>query len=159
MDRIPLFFGGSIYVISLQGTEGFLLDIDGLRRHRQPPNSNHVIVALLGKIKGEHHELAHLVPYVPTTGSGIDVQRSLEQFINLKEMQRVKDVETGPRSAMSLVNYIRQEETLTIASKKFWKTSSLPNTSSSPTISGGANCSENATKRSGPIESPPIHKL
>jgi hypothetical protein len=42
----------------------------GLQGHRQPPNSDHVIIALLGKIKGEHHDLAHLVPCVPKTGSG-----------------------------------------------------------------------------------------
>jgi hypothetical protein len=59
------------YVISLRGTEGFLLDVDGLRRHRQPPSSDHVIIALLGKIQGEQHDLAHLIPCVKTTGSGI----------------------------------------------------------------------------------------
>jgi hypothetical protein len=68
-----------------------LLDIDGLRRHRQPEASDHVIIALLGKIKGEHHDLAHLVPCVPITGSGIDVRRSLERLIELKESQGFRD--------------------------------------------------------------------
>jgi hypothetical protein len=68
-------FSVAAYVISLRGTEGFLLDIDGIRRHRQPETSDHVIIALLGKIKGEHHDLAHLVPCVPITGSGIRDRR------------------------------------------------------------------------------------
>jgi hypothetical protein len=58
-----------------------------------------VIVTLLGKIKGEHHDLAHLVPCVPTTGSGIDVRRSLERFLDFKETQSLID---GP--AISHVN-------------------------------------------------------
>jgi hypothetical protein len=79
------------YVISLRGTEGFLLDINGLRRHHQPTDSDHVIIALLGKIKGEHHDLAHLVLCVPKTGSWIDVKRLLERLVNLKESQGFKD--------------------------------------------------------------------
>jgi hypothetical protein len=90
VDCFPYFFRGGL-VISLRGTEGFLLDVDGLRRHRQPHTSDHVIVTLLGKIKGEHHDLAHLVPCVPTTGSGIDVQRSLERLLDLKEAQGLID--------------------------------------------------------------------
>jgi hypothetical protein len=91
MDNIP-FLSAVAYVISpLRRTEGFLLDIDGLRRFRQPTNSDHVIIALLGKIKGKHHDLAHLVPCVPKTGSGIDAQRSLERLVDLKESQGFKD--------------------------------------------------------------------
>jgi hypothetical protein len=91
MDGIPFLFSCRICNLSLRGTEGFLLDIDGLRRHRQPIDSDHAIIALLGNIKGEHHDLAHLVPCVTKTGSGIDVQRSLEQLIDLKESQGFKD--------------------------------------------------------------------
>jgi hypothetical protein len=79
------------YIISLRGMEGFLLDVDGLRWHRQSPSSDHVIVALLGKIKSEHHDLAHLIPCVQTTGSGIDVRRSLERLLDLKEGQGLVD--------------------------------------------------------------------
>jgi hypothetical protein len=79
------------YIISLRDSEGFLLDIGGLRRHRQPESSDHRIIALLGKIKGENHDLAHLVPCTRVTSSGIKVQTSLNRLIDLKEAQGLKD--------------------------------------------------------------------
>jgi hypothetical protein len=42
-------------------------------------------------MKGEHHDLAHLIPCAPTTGSGIDVRQSLERLIQLKGSQGFKD--------------------------------------------------------------------
>jgi hypothetical protein len=79
------------YVISLRGSEGFLLDMGGLRRHRQLESSDHCIIALLGKIKGENHDLAHLVPCTKVTSSGIRVQASLKRLIDLNESQGLKD--------------------------------------------------------------------
>jgi hypothetical protein len=79
------------YVISLRGSEGFLLDIGGLRRHRQLATSDHCVIALLGKIKGENHNLAHLIPCVKTTSSGIRVQASLDRLLDLKEAQGLRD--------------------------------------------------------------------
>jgi hypothetical protein len=134
-NRWTVFHSFSVvaYVISLRGTEGFLLDIDGLRRHRQPIDSDHVIIALLGKIKGEHHDRAHLVPCVPKTGSGIDAQRSLERLIDLKEGQGFKD-RPVISDAMSLANCTRQETSM-IASKKFLKIFMQLSTSSFRAIS------------------------
>ncbi len=61
------------YVVSLRGAEGLLLDIGGLRDHFRIPEEPYVVIALLGIVKGEHHERQHLLPCVNTTSSGIDV--------------------------------------------------------------------------------------
>jgi hypothetical protein len=79
------------YVVSLRGSEGLLLDLDGLRRHRGEGGIEYFIIALLGKIKGEHHDLAHLLPCVPVTGSGIQVQQAVHDLIDLKEKYGFRD--------------------------------------------------------------------
>jgi hypothetical protein len=47
--------------------------------------ADHCVIALLGKIQGENHDLAHLIPCVKTTSSGIRVQTSLDRLLDLKE--------------------------------------------------------------------------
>jgi hypothetical protein len=61
------------YVVSLRGTEGFLLDPGGLRLHAVDlkMNPTHFIITLLGKVKGEHHDRCHLLPCTFVTASGI----------------------------------------------------------------------------------------
>jgi hypothetical protein len=50
------------YMISLRGSEGFLLDLGGLLRN-QPEDSagelKYFLIPLLGKVKGEHHDRCH----------------------------------------------------------------------------------------------------
>ena len=72
------------YVISLRGNEGFLLDLDGLVRHWTKAEQDHIIFALLGTIKGEHHDLAHLIPCTNKTSSGIPVRNIIERLIKHK---------------------------------------------------------------------------
>jgi len=72
------------YVISLRGPEGFLLDLDGLNRHWKEENTNYIVIALLGKVKGEHHEFAHLIPCSPTMKSGINVKGILKRLLDEK---------------------------------------------------------------------------
>jgi hypothetical protein len=70
---------GAFYVIAfscgLRGEEVPLADLTGVTKHwdkattADPP---HVIVALLGRFKGELGENYHLLPIVPLTGSGIN---------------------------------------------------------------------------------------
>ena len=61
-------------VVSLWGPEGLLLDLEGLDEMVNPPIQGHLIIPLLGQVKGEHHARAHLLPRVFTTSSGIQVQ-------------------------------------------------------------------------------------
>jgi len=72
------------YVISLRGPEGFLLDLEGLNRYWQQDPERYIVIALLGKVKGEHHDLAHLIPCTLRTISGINVKGILERLIEEK---------------------------------------------------------------------------
>ena len=40
--------------------EGFLLDLDGLIRYWSSERKDYIIIALLGSIKGEINDVAHL---------------------------------------------------------------------------------------------------
>ena len=68
------------YTISLRGTEGFLLDLAGLNKYWKE-DRDHLIIALLGKVKGESADLAHLVPCVWVTATGINVKGILAWLI------------------------------------------------------------------------------
>ena len=80
-----LFAGGYFvicYVQSLRGPEGLLLELAGCLRHFQvEPGQDHVVIALLGTVKGEHLEREHLLPSVNITGSGIPVRRWLKRVL------------------------------------------------------------------------------
>jgi len=71
------------YVVSLRGPEGLLLDLHGLQKHWRNTN-DYVVLALLGKVKGESQDLAHLIPCVTKTKSNIDVKKILERLIVTK---------------------------------------------------------------------------
>jgi hypothetical protein len=73
------------YVVSLRGCEGFLLDLLGLNRKFQTGGTKYVVMALLGKIKGESYDWDHLLPCVPVTSSGFDVWASLTWLIEFKK--------------------------------------------------------------------------
>jgi hypothetical protein len=44
----------------------------------------YVVIALLGKIKGESGERAHLIPCLPVTSSGIDAKASVGRLMMFK---------------------------------------------------------------------------
>jgi hypothetical protein len=75
------------YVISLRGPEGLLLDLEGCRKHFNSrfgddgDPTKHVVIALLGAVKGEHNERQHLIPCANETKSGIQVRRWLRRSI------------------------------------------------------------------------------
>ena len=73
------------YVLSLRGPKGLLLDLEGLLEERNRDPSQYIVVALWGKIKGEHHERSHLLPSVNLTGSGIEVRRWIDQAVLLAQ--------------------------------------------------------------------------
>ena len=89
-DRLHLwtvFIGYSIvsYVISLRGSEGFLLDINGIINNWKRNDGRYFFVALMGKIKGEHVDRQHLVPCANETGSGIKVKNIVKRLILEKQ--------------------------------------------------------------------------
>jgi hypothetical protein len=81
------------YVVSLRGSEGLLLDLSGLNRKWGLGGDKHLTIALLGKIKGETGDRAHLLPSVPVTSSGIQVEASLKRLMDFKSRKGFK---TGP---------------------------------------------------------------
>ena len=79
------------YVISLRGSEGLLLDLEGLHRHWSNSEERHLIIALQGQVKGETGDRDHLLPCVSKTASGIDVRESLERLMSLKSRKGFVD--------------------------------------------------------------------
>jgi hypothetical protein len=73
------------YVVSLRGNEGLLLDLSGLNRKWDLGGETYVVIALLGKIKGESGDRAHLLPCVPKTSSGIKVREKLKRLLDFKK--------------------------------------------------------------------------
>ena len=69
------------YVISLRGPEGLLLDLEGLRQHFQTNHNFYTTIALLGTVKGEHHERQHLLHSVNETSSGLKVNMWVRRLI------------------------------------------------------------------------------
>ena len=72
------------YCVSLRGPEGFLIDLSGLRKYWDD-RRDHVVISLLGKVKGESHDISHLLPCVTTTKSEINVKSILKRLIEDKE--------------------------------------------------------------------------
>jgi hypothetical protein len=58
-------YGVVTYVVSLHGTQGRLLGLEGLHKRWRKEGSSYVTITLRGSIKGEHHEHCHLIPWVP----------------------------------------------------------------------------------------------
>jgi len=71
------------YVVSLRGPEGFLLDLSGLNQYWNH-SKDYTVIALLGRIKGEHHDLSHLIPCANVTSSGINLKNILKRLLNEK---------------------------------------------------------------------------
>jgi hypothetical protein len=71
-------------VVSLRGCEGLLLHLGGLRQKWNAGGDEYVVIALLGKIKGETGDWAHLLPSVHVTSSGINVHDSLKRLLDFK---------------------------------------------------------------------------
>ena len=61
-----------------------MLDISGHNYHWQERGSKYVVVDLLGKIKREHHDIAHIMQCIPVTSSGINIRFSLARSVEEK---------------------------------------------------------------------------
>lgn len=79
------------YVLSLRGAEGLLLDLGGINTYWERGDGTYIIVPLLGKIKGEQHDVVHKIPCVPVTSSGINVKAQLERLRSIKADLRYFD--------------------------------------------------------------------
>jgi hypothetical protein len=73
------------YVVSLRGCDSLLLDLSRLNRKWDVGGEEYVVIALLGKIKGEAGDRAHLLPCVPKTSSGIRVCQKLKRLLTFKK--------------------------------------------------------------------------
>ena len=80
----------SMYVWSLRGPEGPLIDLEGLienfelgRKYSTPFTT----LALQGKVKGEYHVRQHLMHSVDTTGSGIEIRKFLHDLIKIRSLE------------------------------------------------------------------------
>ena len=72
------------YVLSLRGDEGFLLDVKELRSNWTNHSAKFLVIALLGKLKGEKTDSIHKFPCVCNTDSGINVKRAILRALNIK---------------------------------------------------------------------------
>jgi hypothetical protein len=75
------------YVLSLRGPEGLLVDLEGMLKYEEKGGDRYFIVALLGKIKGEHQDRCHLLPCACITQSGIRVKEWVKALIQEKKNQ------------------------------------------------------------------------
>ena len=76
-DRLRLVMAGAYfcfcYVVSLRSPEGLMVDVPGLIEFGEKSDS-HVVIPLLGQVKGEDHARQHLLHCVNVTNSGIHVR-------------------------------------------------------------------------------------
>jgi hypothetical protein len=81
------------YMVSLRGSEGFLVDLEGLLRNKPDPKQNkkHFFIPLLGKVKGENCDCCHLLPCVFRSSSGIEPYVWIQQLLDLKASQNLVD--------------------------------------------------------------------
>jgi hypothetical protein len=79
------------YVPSPRGNKGFLMDLFGLRQHihkgKHDVGDPHVVVPLLGMLKGEDEERYHMLILALQTSSGLKVCHWLEQLVLMRERQ------------------------------------------------------------------------
>jgi hypothetical protein len=61
-----------------------LIDWSGLNQKWSSGGDEYVVIALLGKIKGEAGDCAHLLPSVPKTSSGIKVREKIKSLLDFK---------------------------------------------------------------------------
>jgi hypothetical protein len=99
-NRLSLAQEGAFYVIAfscaLRGEEVPLADLTGTARHWEKSLTNnppHIVIALLGRFKGELGENYHLLPIVPLTRSGIDNELWIGRLLNL---YKVQGINSGP---------------------------------------------------------------
>ena len=67
------------YVVSLRSTEGLMVDVAGIKEFGEK-SQDHVVIPLLGQVKGEDHTRQHLIHCVNETSSGIPVRKWISRL-------------------------------------------------------------------------------
>jgi hypothetical protein len=80
------------YVVSLRSSEGLMVDVVGIREYGEA-TIDHVVIPLLGQVKGEDHTRQHLIHCVNQTDSGIDVRKWVSR---LRAIHSILRKENGP---------------------------------------------------------------
>jgi hypothetical protein len=95
-ERLSLVMAGAYfcfcYVVSLRSPEGLMIDVPGLLEFGEA-SSTHVVIPLLGQVKGEDHTRQHLLHCVNVTDSGIAVRNWVTR---LKSAHVVMKRSSGP---------------------------------------------------------------
>ena len=95
------------YVLSLRGSEGFMIDVESTYRLKDRNDGTYQTIGLMGRVKGEVHDRCHLVPCVWATGSGIRVRDILSRHMKLKQQQ---DIVKGPAVSDLKGNVLKSTE-------------------------------------------------
>ena len=93
------------YVVSLRSSEGLMVDVAGMREYGEAAEG-HVVIPLLGQVKGEDHTRQHLIHCVNVTESGIHVRRWVSR---LRAIHHIYERSAGP----AFVNPISEQQTST----------------------------------------------
>ena len=93
-DRLTMVMGGAYfcfcYVVSLRSPEGLMVDIPGILEFGER-SEDHVVIPLLGQVKGENHTRQHLLHCVNTTSSGIPVRNWMKRLKSAHAILRRSD--------------------------------------------------------------------
>ena len=65
-------------------SEGLLLDLGGINKYWDIGDGSYFIITLHGKIKGEQNDVAHKIPCVNVTNSGIQVKLIVDRLRKAK---------------------------------------------------------------------------
>lgn len=95
-ERLSFVFAGAYfcfcYVVSLRSPEALMVDVPGLVEFGEK-SEDHVVIPLLGQVKGEDHTRQHLLHCVNVTNSGISVRNWIRR---LKSALGVLNRTSGP---------------------------------------------------------------
>ena len=95
-DRFTFVMAGAYfcfcYVVSLRSPEGLMVDVPGILEFGEK-HLDHVIIPLLGQVKGEDHSRQHLLHCVNATSSGIPVRNWMKR---LKSVLTLLERTSGP---------------------------------------------------------------
>jgi hypothetical protein len=76
---------------SFRGPEVFLVDLHGLIKYcmelKDKGQSDHVIIPLLGRFKGEQNSRYHLAPLAAITNSGLQVKLWVERLVEMRRQE------------------------------------------------------------------------
>jgi hypothetical protein len=114
------------YTLSLRGVEGLLLDLGGLVKHSSKGGDTYVIIALSGKVKGEHRDRCHLLPCVKVTSSGINIGAWVQLVIDgHAQHQRVEGPAISDMSGLVSSTKVLDENLVELLEEIYDETPSL----------------------------------